>query len=124
MASLQGKTALITGGGSGVGLATARLFLKEGARVAIAGRNADKLVRAAAELNGGDNLVTHIADVADAKQAAELVQHVTRKFGRIDVLVNNAGMNIKQRTLAELTPEAWRQMVGANLDSAFYCIHA
>jgi NADP-dependent 3-hydroxy acid dehydrogenase YdfG len=124
MPQLSGKIALITGGGSGVGLATARLFLQEGARVAIAGRTADKLAKAAAELKGGANLFTHAADVSDAGQAAELVKRVTEKFGRIDILINNAGMNIKQRTLAELTPDSWRQMVGANLDSAFHCIHA
>src|SRR5262245_45800990 len=98
MSSLQGKTALITGGGSGVGLAAARMFLAEGARVAIAGRDSDKLKRAAAELKGGENLITHAADVADAKQVAELVRAVTAKLGRIDVLVANAGMNIKGRS--------------------------
>src|SRR5947208_1507356 len=105
MQHLQGKTALITGGGSGVGLATARLFLKEGAVVAIAGRDGEKLKRAAAELKGVDNLITHAADVADAKQSAEMVRAVTAKFGRIDVLVANAGMNIKNRSIRELNPE-------------------
>jgi NADP-dependent 3-hydroxy acid dehydrogenase YdfG len=124
MQQLQGKTALITGGGSGVGLATARLFLNEGARVAISGRDGEKLKRAAAELKGGDNLITHSADVADAKQVAELVRAVTAKLGRIDVLVANAGMNIKNRSIRELNPETWRTMVAANLDGAFHCIHA
>lgn len=123
MAQLSGRCALITGGGSGVGLATARLFLQEGARVVIAGRNADKLAAAAAELNGGDRLSSIAADVSDADQAAELIRRSTEILGRIDLLIANAGMNIKNRTMKELTPPVWRQMVGANLDGAFYCIH-
>jgi NADP-dependent 3-hydroxy acid dehydrogenase YdfG len=124
MANLKGKTALITGGGSGVGLATARLFLGEGAHVAIAGRDGEKLKRAAAELKRGDHLITHPADVADPKQVAGLVAAVTAKLGRIDILVANAGMNIKNRTVRELTPESWRTMVAANLDGAFHCIYS
>jgi NADP-dependent 3-hydroxy acid dehydrogenase YdfG len=124
MAQLQGRTALITGGGSGVGLAAARLFLNEGARVAIAGRNAAKLAAASTELNAGSNLLVHAADVTDAEQAAGLVEHVTSKLGRIDVLVANAGMNVKDRTMRELTPQTWRKMIAGNLDGAFHCIHA
>ncbi len=124
MAKLQTKTVLITGGGSGVGLAAARLFLKEGARVAIAGRNAAKLNAAATELKGGADLIAHSADITDAKQAADLIGHVTKAFGRIDILVANAGMNIKERTMRELTPQSWRTMIAGNLDGAFYCIHA
>jgi len=121
---LNDRIALITGGGSGVGLATARLFLQEGARVAITGRTATKLQQAATSLKGGDRLLAVPADVADPAQVQALVERVTKHFGRIDILVNNAGMNIKQRTLRELTPETWRTMIAANLDGAFYCVHA
>ncbi len=121
MGQLSGRVALITGGGSGVGFAAAKLFLHEGAKVAIAGRNAEKLAAAAKELGGGPNLLAHRADVTDAKQAEDLVRLTTDKFGRVDVLMNNAGMNIKQRSVRELTPKVWREMVAANLDGAFYC---
>jgi NADP-dependent 3-hydroxy acid dehydrogenase YdfG len=124
MPQLDGRIALVTGGGSGVGLATARLFLQHGASVAIAGRDADKLRRAADELHGGDRLLARPADVSDPDQAAALVRDATQRFGRVDILVNNAGMNVKHRALRELTPEVWRQMVAVNLDSAFYCVHA
>ena len=124
MSRLHGKVALITGGGSGIGLATARLFLGEGARVVIAGRDAKKLEQAAQTLQGGDRLTWASADVSSDDQVQKLVQKVTAAQGRIDILVNNAGLNLKERTMRELTPTRWRQLVDANLNGAFYCIHA
>jgi NAD(P)-dependent dehydrogenase (short-subunit alcohol dehydrogenase family) len=120
--TLNGQCVLITGGGSGIGLAAARRFLAEGARVAIAGRDADKLRRAADELGGGDGLIHHAADVTDPKQVQRLVDDTTRHLGRIDILVNNAGLNIKERSFRELTPERWRTLTAGNLDGAFYCM--
>lgn len=124
MKRLEGKTALITGGGSGIGLATARLFLEEGARVAITGRDAAKLQRAATELGGGDRLLHHPADVTEPKQVQALVKKVRDQLGRIDILVNNAGLNIKERAFRDLTEERWQLLRGGNLDGAFYCIQA
>ncbi len=124
MSKLQGKAALVTGGGSGIGLAIARLFLQEGARVAISGRDEKKLKEAARALEGGDRLLYRAADVADPDQVRALVDHVLTRFGAIDVLVNNAGTNLKERTFRELTPESWGRLVRTNLDGAFYCMHA
>jgi NADP-dependent 3-hydroxy acid dehydrogenase YdfG len=124
MSKLTGKVVLVTGGGSGIGLAAARLLLEEGASVAITGRNQDKLHRAATELNAGERLIYHAADVADMGQVETLVQETTRQLGRIDILVNNAGLNIKERTFRELTPENWHLLLGANLHGAFYCMRA
>jgi NADP-dependent 3-hydroxy acid dehydrogenase YdfG len=124
MSRLSGKAVLVTGGGSGIGLATARALLAEGARVAIAGRNADKLRQAATSLAAGDRLHQHAADVTDPAQVQRLVQDVTQRFGKIDVLVNNAGLNIKARSFRELTVESYHQLVGANLHGAFYCMQA
>jgi NADP-dependent 3-hydroxy acid dehydrogenase YdfG len=124
MSRLSGKVALITGGGSGIGLATARLFLAEGAKVVITGRDAKKLEQAAKELKGGDRLSWHAADATQPDQVTALVKKVLAEQKRIDILVNNAGANIKERSARELTPESWRYLVGANLDSAFYCTHA
>ncbi|HTU17143.1 MAG TPA: SDR family oxidoreductase [Gemmataceae bacterium] len=124
MSKLTGKTVLVTGGGSGIGLAAARLLLEEGARVAIIGRNEEKLRRAADELKAGERLMYHAADVAVVGQVEALVQEATRRLGRIDILVNNAGLNIKERTFRELTPENWHLLLGANLHGAYYCMRA
>jgi NADP-dependent 3-hydroxy acid dehydrogenase YdfG len=124
MGRLTGKGVLITGGGSGIGLAAARLLLVEGARVAITGRNADKLRAAAEGLGAGDDLICRAADVSDAAQVDTLVADVTARLGRIDVLVNNAGVNLKERTFRELTPPSWRLLLGGNLDGAFHCMRA
>jgi NAD(P)-dependent dehydrogenase (short-subunit alcohol dehydrogenase family) len=124
MSRLMGKSVLITGGGSGIGLASARVLLQEGAQVAISGRDEAKLRRAAEELKAGDRLIYHAADVSDGGQVQALVQEVTRRLGRIDILVNNAGLNIKERSFRELTPENWHLLLGANLHGAYYCMNA
>jgi NADP-dependent 3-hydroxy acid dehydrogenase YdfG len=124
MTPLANKTALITGGGSGIGLATARSFLDAGARIVIAGRDEAKLAAASKTLTAGDRLAHHAADVSRVEQVQALVRHATKVLGRIDILVNNAGVNIKDRAFRQLTPETWDLLIRANLDGAFYCIHA
>jgi NADP-dependent 3-hydroxy acid dehydrogenase YdfG len=124
MSKLTGKRALVTGGGSGIGLAVARLFLQEGAKVAITGRDEAKLRRAAADLKGGNRLLHRACDVSDPAQVQAVVKYVTERWGGIDVLVNNAGTNIKERGTRQLTPETWQLLIRSNLDGAFYCIHA
>jgi NADP-dependent 3-hydroxy acid dehydrogenase YdfG len=124
MQRLTNKTALITGGGSGIGLATARSFLDEGARVVIAGRDEAKLAAASKTLAAGSRLAHYSADVTSVEQVASLVRRATEFLGRIDILVNNAGLNIKDRGIQQLTPDSWNKLVRANLDGAFYCIHA
>jgi len=120
MSNLTNKVVLVTGGGSGIGLAVARGFLAEGARVAIAGRDEAKLARAVESLGG--TVASHAADVTDPDRVHALVAAVTNRLGPIDILVNNAGANIKHRTFRELTAETWKLLVGANMDGAFYCM--
>lgn len=124
MSKLAGKVAVVTGGGSGVGKAVAQLFLREGAKVAIAGRDAGKLAAVVSELSAGSNIKACPTDVSDVAQCQKLIDDATKAFGRVDILVNNAGTNLKARTIRELTPESWDMMVRANLDGAFYCLKA
>ena len=125
MSKLQGKIAVITGGGSGVGKAAAALFLKEGARVVIAGRDAAKLQGVAHELKGDENLrIASTYRDEGVEQCQALIDFATKAFGHADTFVNNAGTNLKARTLRELTPEAWDMMIATNLDGAFYCTRA
>src|SRR5262245_24075510 len=124
MAKLTDKVAVVTGGGSGVGKAVALLFLKEGAKVVIAGRDQTKLAAVAAEAKAGDRLRAVPTDVSSPAQCESLIRTATDAFGRVDVLVNNAGANLKARTIRELTPESWDMMIRTNLDGAFYCTKA
>jgi NADP-dependent 3-hydroxy acid dehydrogenase YdfG len=125
MGKLIGKIALVTGGGSGIGAASAKLLLQEGARVAIAGRNQAKLNQVTEQLGNPVDLIPVAADVSHQRQVVMLVANVTKNFGGpIDILVNNAGTNLKERAFRELTPEAWDRLIRTNLDGAFYCIHA
>jgi NADP-dependent 3-hydroxy acid dehydrogenase YdfG len=124
MGKLDGKVTVVTGGGSGVGKAVAALFLKEGAKVVVAGRDAAKLSATVKELAGGPDLIAIPTDVTSAAACQALICKAVAAFGRVDVLVNNAGMNLKARTVRELTPEAWDGMIRANLDGAFYCTKA
>jgi NADP-dependent 3-hydroxy acid dehydrogenase YdfG len=124
MTRLANKTVLVTGGGSGIGLAVARAFLGEGARVAICGRQESKLRKAAQSLPATDCLFIHPCDIAQADQVRNLVDRVHEHLGPIDILVNNAGLNVTKRAMRDLSPESWRLLIQANLDGAFYCVHA
>ena len=124
MTPLTKKTTLVTGGGSGIGLAVARAFLEHGARVAITGRQETRLRQAAESLQAGDRLFFHPADLAQVEQVKGLIRRVEEQLGPVDILVNNAGLNIRRRIFRELSPEDWQLLMRANLDSAYYCIHA
>ena len=100
MAKLTGKIVLVTGGGSGIGAASAQALLQEGAKVAIAGRDLKKLDEVAKALGNPANLITVAADVSDQKQVVTMVATVVKKLGgAIDNLVNNAGTNLKDQGL-------------------------
>lgn len=119
MSKLKDKVAVITGGGSGVGKATAALFLKEGAKVVIAGRDAAKLAAVAAELKAGDALRTVPTDVMKAEQCQALIDAATKAFGRVDVLVNNATSGGRPSTGLATTPEIWAAAVEASVTAPF-----
>jgi len=124
MNSLSGKTVLITGGGSGIGLATALQFAEAGCRVAIGGRDLAKLQAAAATWTKPPALICHEVNVADRASANRFVEWGRKELGRIDILVNGAGVNIKQRSMAEMPPEQWDDLLAINATGAYNLMHA
>jgi 3-oxoacyl-[acyl-carrier protein] reductase len=119
---LKDKVAIITGAASGIGLATARRYLDEGARVAIVDIGADR-VRQACEQLGGDSVAGHVVDVTDRAQIDAMVAEVKRRWGRIDVLVNNAGIT-KDARLVRMTEAQFDQVIAVNLKGVFECAQA
>lgn len=126
--SLEGKVALITGAGSGIGRATAKLLIHCGARVALLGRTHEELETVENEANGShnksDNVMVITADVTDAKALASAVERVEREWGRLDILFANAGVNGKWAPIEELTAEDWDETLSINLKGTFLSIQA
>ncbi len=124
MFDLSGKTAIVTGGNSGIGLGFARGLAGAGATVAIAARNEERNAAAVAELEeaGGRALAVR-CDVCSEAEIAEMAAKVVEEAGGIDILVNNAGTNVRKQP-EELSYEEWKLVLETNLDSAFLCSRA
>jgi 3-oxoacyl-[acyl-carrier protein] reductase len=122
MFSVRGKVALVTGASQGIGRATARALADAGAKVGVAARSADKLASLVSEIEGaGGAAVAVLMDVADAAQVKTGFQQVLSKFGRLDILVNNAA--ITRDTLAlRMKLEDWDAVLRTNLTGAHLCI--
>lgn len=121
--SLLGKHALITGGGSGLGLTMARKYLELGAAVTIAGRSEERLARATAELNAPDRLIAHRCDVRDPDQVAALMRAVYGDDAAPDIVVNNAAGNFLAAT-EDLSPNAFDAVVRTVLHGTFNVTNA
>ena len=123
--SLVGKTVLVAGASSGIGRATALAVAREGARIALLSRNAGALdaVRATIQRAGGNALVVP-ADATDPSAVAGAVRRMLEEYGRIDVLVNSVGTNIRERALDAVTVEGWSHLITTNLTGAFVLTHA
>lgn len=121
MAQLQGKVAVITGGGSGIGKGIARAFAQEGCGLVLAGRNADRLRQAAEELTPcGVQVLTVSADATDEVQVKQLFQEALSRFGCVDILVNSAGA-FDGGPIEEISLEAWQRVMDTNVTAAFLC---
>lgn len=110
------KTAIVTGGGSGIGLSIAEKFCKEGLNTVIVGRDNNKLMNAVALL--GENAYPFACDLNDLQSIPDLVYKIVKQFGTIDILVNNAGVNMK-KPLLEVTDEDFQQVLHTNVNAVF-----
>jgi 3-oxoacyl-[acyl-carrier protein] reductase len=114
---------IVTGGSKGIGLAIARAFLQRGMQVTISARKDAELQDAVRTLGGGDRVHALRADVREPADAKRLVDETVRRFGGVDVLVNNAGVG-KFGNVADMGLDDWRQVLDTNLSGVFYCCRA
>ena len=120
MKILQGKTAIVTGASSGIGMATAQLFAREGASLVVTARRTSELEKLAAEVTAAGGRIRICAgDIRDDALARALVETAIGEFGGLDIAFNNAGTLGEMGAPADLTPDAWRQTLETNLTSAY-----
>lgn len=123
MEDLEGKVALITGAGSGIGRACAEAYARAGARVVVSDRDVaggEETVRRLEEAGGEALFVA--ADVADPAACAGLIARTLERFGRLDCACNNAGIGGGQHPTADYSDEGWRRVIDVNLSGVFYCM--
>jgi NAD(P)-dependent dehydrogenase (short-subunit alcohol dehydrogenase family) len=120
---LQGKVAVVTGGASGIGKAIAAAYVREGARVALVDIDEAKGKQAAAEISTKGEAISVRTDVTDSASVNQMAAEVDRRFGRIDILVNNVGVRITKPFL-EHTDADWNVMIATNLTGPFFCARA
>lgn len=126
MGALSGKVALVTGAGKGIGAAIARELGNEGASLilnyATSKDQAEALAREIAQKNNTGETMTIRADVSDLDQVCDMMNQAWQRFGRIDYLINNAGIT-RDRTFRKLTVPEWQKVIDTNLNGVFFCIH-
>jgi 2-hydroxycyclohexanecarboxyl-CoA dehydrogenase len=124
MGQLSGKIAAVTGGASGIGEATVRRFVAEGAQVAFADRDVERGKRVAAEIEAGGGKALFVeAHMEQESEATAFIQHTVDHFGQLNILVNNAGIRLYQ-TVVEASAESWDTILGVNLKGYAFCAKA
>ena len=121
MTSNNGKVAIVTGGGSGIGRATALTFSKEGYSVSISGRTEESLMKTISLAGENANIMAVKSDVGNPDSVKELFSETIKKYKRLDVLFNNAGGGAPKKLFEELTYEDWQKVVDSNLTGTFLC---
>ena len=120
----KGRIVWITGGGSGIGLAGGIELARAGAHVVISGRSAETLKKAEKELKAAGSCETIALDVGDQNEVARAGAEIAKRHGRIDVLINSAGINHPKRNFRNVSIDGWNQIVQINLSGMFYCVQA
>ena len=123
MPSSSQKVALVTGAARGIGLATAKRFLAEGWRVALLDIDGDTLRSAVASIGDSDHTLVLECDVSDAREVAAAIDKLAKRFGRLDALINNAGVAVFASVL-ETSDEDWSRILAVNLSGPFLCTKA
>jgi len=118
----EGKVALVTGGGSGIGEACVAAFAARGARVVVADFNTDSAERVASEQGGDDQAIAVKVDVADPTSVEAMVKSTLERYGRLDIAVNNAGIGGESNPTGQYSPEGWDRVIAVNLSGVFYCM--
>lgn len=122
--NLENQTAFVAGGATGIGEAVACALAAAGCKVAIGGRRVEKLEEAAKKYEGPGELLFHELDVADRASVSTAMSWFESTLGPIDILVNAAGINIKDRTMAKMTPEEWDKVLSVNATGAYNIMNA
>jgi 3-oxoacyl-(acyl-carrier-protein) reductase len=127
MGKLSGKVVLVTGASRGIGAAIARELAQEGAHLVLnyaTSSEAAEMLAREIDVNGlaGETLTVK-ADVGNEEQVRDMIERTWQRFGRLDILINNAGIT-RDRTFRKLTVEEWHEVIDTNLNGVFYCIHA
>jgi NAD(P)-dependent dehydrogenase (short-subunit alcohol dehydrogenase family) len=123
--SLEGKIAIVTGGGRGIGAAIAERLAKLGATVIVCGRSPEPLQATAAKISAaGGQCEAVVCDITELASVEQLARKVQKTFGRCDILVNNAGVGSFSSPLHQLPPAEWERVMNTNLRGVYYCIRA
>jgi NADP-dependent 3-hydroxy acid dehydrogenase YdfG len=122
--TLKDKVAWITGGGSGIGLAGGLELARAGAHVVISGRSRETLLSSEKQIKAVGSGEAIALDVADQKEVSQGAQAILKRHGRVDILVNSAGVNSPKRSFRNVSVESWNQIVAVNLSGMFYCCQA